>query len=56
MELIVNRFFAYLNKDVDSKRFKTWKYYLPKAAIKNYNVIFNWKTLYYQVIDSDIKR
>ena len=46
----------YLNRDDDVKRFKPWRYYLPKGIIKNYNVIINGKNFYDQAIDSDIKR
>ena len=54
----VNRLFVlvYLNRDNDVKRFKTRRYYLTKARIKNYNVIINGKNFYDQPIDSDIKR
>ena len=45
---------VYSNQDVDCKRFKTWRYYLPKSIIKNYNVIVNGKNVYDQCIDSDI--
>ena len=47
---------VYSNEDVDSKRFKAERYYLPKGIIKNYSVINNGKNLYDQTIDSDIKR
>ena len=42
----VNRLFVliYLNPDANSKRFKTQRYYLPKAIVENYNVISNRKT------------
>ena len=54
----VNRLFVlvYSNEDVDSKRFKAKRYYLPKGVIKSYNVIINGKNFYDQAIDSDIKR
>ena len=53
----VNRLFvlAYSNQDDNAKRFKTLTYYLPKAIIKNYNVIFNGKNFYDQPIDCDVK-
>ena len=47
---------VYSNRDVDFKRFKTKRYYLPKDIIKNYNVIINGKNFYNQAIGSDIKR
>ena len=47
---------VYSNEDVDSKRFKAERYYLPKGIIKNYSVINNRKNFYDQTIDSDIKR
>ena len=47
---------VYANQDVNSKRFKTRRYYLPKDIIKNSNVIINGKNFYDQVIYSDIKR
>ena len=34
---------VYANQDVNSKRFKTRRYYLPKDIIKNSNVIINGK-------------
>ena len=43
-------------EDVDSKRFRAKRYYLPKGIIKNYNGIINGKNVYDQAIDSDIKR
>ena len=54
----VNRLFVsvYSNKDADSKRFKTQKYYLPKGMIKNYNVVISGKNFYDQTIDSNIKQ
>ena len=53
----VNRSFVlvYSNKDDNSKRIKTRRYYLPKRVIDEYNVITNGKNVYDQVIDSDIK-
>ena len=53
----VNRLFVayFSNQDTDSKRFKTWKYYLMKRIIDNYNFIISGKNVYGQVIDSDIK-
>ena len=44
------------NQDDDARRFKTWRYYVPKSAIKNYNIIINRNNFYDQPIDSDIKR
>ena len=54
----VNRLFVlvYLNRDNDTKQFKTRRYYLLKGIIKNYNVIINGKNFYDQAVDSDIKR
>ena len=54
----VNRLFdlLYRNKDNKDKRFKSWRYYLTKGVIKNYNVIVNGKGFYNQPINSDIKR
>ena len=53
----VNRLFVlvYPNQNENSKRFKTWRHYLPKGIIKNYNVIINGKNFYDQAIDSDVK-
>ena len=53
----INRLFVLVdtNQDVNSKRFKIRKYYLPKGIIKNYNIIINGKNFYDQAIDSDIK-
>ena len=45
---------VYSNRDADSKRFKTRKYYLPKDIIKI--IIINRKDFYDQPVDSDIKR
>ena len=45
-----------INQDVNFKRFKTRRYYLPKGIIKKYNVIINGKSFYDQAIDLDIKR
>ena len=42
---------VYLNIDNRVKWFKTWRYYLPKAIVKNYNVIINGKNFYDQAID-----
>ena len=44
----VNRLFVkvYSNQDNDSKRLKTWRYYLPKGISDNYNVIINEKNFY----------
>ena len=44
------------NQDVNSKRFKTQRYYLPKGAIKSDNVTISRKNFYDQPIDSDIKQ
>ena len=43
----VNRLFVWVySKQGDNfKRFKIWRYYLPKKVIDNYNVIINGKTL-----------
>ena len=42
-----NRLFVlvYSNQDNSAKRFKTWRYYIPKGIIKNYNVIINGRKL-----------
>ena len=54
----VNRLFAlvYTNKSNNAKRFNARKYYLSKGTIDNYNMVINGKSIYDQVIDSDIKR
>ena len=54
----VNRLFVlvYTNKDDNSKRFKTQKYYLPKGIIKSFNVIIIGKNFYDQPVNSSIKR
>ena len=54
----VNRLFllVYSIQDENAKRYKVQRYYLPKGAIKNYNVIINGNNFYDQPIDSDIKR
>ena len=54
---VVDRLFVlvYLNEDIDLKRYKAKRYYLPKGMIKNYNIIINGKNFYEQSIDSDIK-
>ena len=44
------------DQDVDSKKFKTRRYHLPKHIIKNHNMIINIKNFYDQSIDSDTKR
>ena len=44
------------NHNVNVKRFKTLRFYLPKGIINNYNVIINGKNFYNQCIDSNIKR
>ena len=51
----VNRLFilVHSNQDDDSKRFRSWRYYLPKGIIKNYNVIINGKNFCDQPIDYD---
>ena len=53
----VNTLFVlvYSNQDENSKRFKTWRYYLVKGIIHNYKAIINGKKFYNQSIDSDIK-
>ena len=33
----------------------SWKYYLTKAIIKNFNVIINGRIFYDQVVDSGIR-
>ena len=54
----VNRLFVLVcsNQGTNSKRFKTWRYYLLKGIIDSYNIIINEKGFYDQAIDSDIKR
>ena len=54
---VVDRLFVlvYLNEDIDLKRYKAKRHYLPKGIIKNYNIIINGKNFYEQSIDSDIK-
>ena len=47
---------VYPNQNDESNRFFAQKYYLSKGIIKNYNVIINWKIVYNQAVDSDIKR
>ena len=47
---------VYPNQNDESNWFFAQKYYLSKGIIKNYNVIINWKIVYDQAIDSDIKR
>ena len=47
---------VYSNQNSSSKRFKTWRYYLPKDKIKKNHVIINGKNFYDQAIDSDIKQ
>ena len=42
---------VYINQDVNSKRFKAWRYYLPKGTIKNYNIIINGKHFYDKAMD-----
>ena len=44
----VNRSFVlvYTNEGDNAKRFNARKYYLPKAILKNYNVIINEKNFY----------
>ena len=43
----VNRLLVlvYPNRNRDSRRFETRKYYLPKGIIKNYKAIINGKKL-----------
>ena len=54
----VNRLIVllYSNQDVNAKRIKAQRYYLPKGIIKNDNVIINGKNIFGQPIDSDVKR
>ena len=53
----VSRLFVFVYSNADNgKRYKAWRYYLPKGIIKNYNVIINGKNFYGQAIDSDIKK
>ena len=46
---------VYSNVDDYPKRYKDWRYYLPKGIIKNYNVIINGQNVHDQPIDSDVK-
>ena len=43
-----NRLFVlvYSDQDIDSKRLKTRRYYLPKGIFDNYNAIINGKDFY----------
>ena len=54
----VNRSFVsvYSNQDVDFKRFKTQRQYLPKKILDNYNFNISGKNFYDQAVDSDIKQ
>ena len=54
--LQMNKIFSRCNRDTDSTRLNTQRYYLPKSIINNYNVIVNRRNFYDQTIDSDIKR
>ena len=44
-----------LSRKNDVKRFNALKYCLPKAIIKNCNVIINGRNVYDQPVDSGIK-
>ena len=44
------------SEDVNGKRFKAGRYYLPKGIFKNYNVRTNGKNFYNEPFDSAIKR
>ena len=39
------------NQDVNSKRFKARRYYLPKGTINNYNIIINGKHFHDKAMD-----
>ena len=56
LESIDYFFSVYSNQDVNSKRFKTRRYFLPKGFIDNCNVITIGKIFYDQPIDSDLKQ
>ena len=47
---------VYSDQDNNSKRCKAKRCYIPKGAIKNYNIIINRKKFNAQLIDSDVKR
>ena len=47
---------VYSNQHTNAKRFKYWRYYLPKRIIDNCNIIINGKNFYDQPIYSDTKR
>ena len=47
---------VYPNQHTNAKRFKYWRYYLPKGIIDNCNIIINGKNFYDQPIYSDTKR
>ena len=53
----VNRLFVlfYSNAHDNAKMYKARRYYLPKSAIKSYNVIIGGKYFYDQPIDYDVK-
>ena len=46
----------HLNEDVNTKRYKAKRFYLPKCIIKNYNVIIKKNNFYDKPTDSDVKR
>ena len=45
---------VYSNQDANARRFRTWKYCLPKGSIKSYNVIIDGTKFYDQPSDSNI--
>ena len=47
---------VYTTEANNAKGFNTWKYFLFKVIIKNYNVIINGRNFYYLPVDSGIKR
>ena len=51
----VHKFFVlvYSNDNDDVKRYKSWRYYLQKGVMTNYNVTINGKN---QPIGSDLKQ
>ena len=54
----LNRLLPLVNSNAgdNAKKYKAWRYYLPKVNIENYNIIINWQKFYNQPIDSDIER
>ena len=48
-------FIIYSNQNDNAKWYKSRRYYLPKVAMKNYNMISNGKYFFDQPIDFDTK-